>query len=112
MTATDAIASFLGQDVFCRLGWETLSQTQRDAILSVFRSGINAGAASGAVLTIEEVLADGRVVLCDDGSQWEAEGEDADTVEDWGEGALVAVHRGMLYRLDAWQAIEVAPLRL
>jgi ferric-dicitrate binding protein FerR (iron transport regulator) len=112
MTVTDAMSSFLGQDVFCRLGWDQLTPCQRDAILSVFRSGLNAGAASGAVLTIEEVLADGRVVLCDDGSQWETEGEDADTVEDWGEGALVAVHRGMLYRLDAWQAVEVEPLRL
>jgi ferric-dicitrate binding protein FerR (iron transport regulator) len=112
MTVTDALASYLGPDVFGRLNWTHLSEVQRDAILSVFRSGLNAGASSGAIATIEEVLADGRVVICDDGSQWQTEEADADTVEDWGEGALVAVHRGMLYRLDEWEAVEVAPLQL
>jgi hypothetical protein len=112
MTANDALASHLGPELFYRLGWDRLSLDQRDAILSVFRSGLNAGAASGAVVTIEELLIDGRVVVCDDGSTWEACPNGAETIEDWGEGALVAVHRGMLYKLDEWEAVEVEALRL
>jgi hypothetical protein len=112
MTANDALASHLGPELFYRLGWEALSTVQRDAILSVFRSGLNAGAASGAVVMIEEVLADGRVIVCDDGSTWETGPEEAETLEDWGEGALIAVHRGMLYKLDEWEAVEVEALRL
>jgi hypothetical protein len=112
MTANDALASYLGPDLFCRLGWDRLSLDQRDAILSVFRSGLNAGAASGAVVTIEELMIDGRVVVCDDGSTWETCPTGAETIEEWGEGALVAVHRGMLYKLDEWEAVEVDPLRL
>lgn len=112
MTANDALASYLGPDLFCRLGWDRLSLDQRDAILSVFRSGLNAGAASGAVVTIEELMIDGRVVVCDDGSTWETCPKGAETIEEWGEGALVAVHRGMLYKLDEWEAVEVDPLQL
>jgi hypothetical protein len=112
MTANDALASYLGPDLFLRLGWEKLSLEQQDAILSVFRSGLNAGAASGAVVTIEELLIDGRVVICDDGSTWEACPKGAETIEDWGEGALIAVHRGMLYKLDEWDAVEVEALQL
>jgi hypothetical protein len=112
MTANDALASYLGPELFYRLGWERLNQDQRDAILSVFRSGLNAGAASGAVVTIEEVLIDGRVIVCDDGSTWETGPAEAEVLEEWGEGALVAVHRGMLYRLDEWEAVEVEALQL
>ncbi len=112
MTANDALASYLGPELFYRLGWSELSIEQRDAILSVFRSGLNAGAASGSVVTIEEVLADGRVIVCDDGSTWETSPDEAEVLEDWGEGVLVAVHRGMLYKLDEWEAVEVEALQL
>ncbi len=108
----DALAAFLGPEVYDRLRWPALSDDQRGAILSVFRLGLNAGAASGAVASIDAILAEGRVVLCEDGTQWEARAEDADLVQEWGEGALVAIHRGMLYRLDEWEAVEVEPLRL
>ena len=112
MTANDALASYLGPDLFVRLGWERLSLDQRDAILSVFRSGLNAGAASGAVMMIEELLIDGRVVVCDDGSTWETCPQGAEAIEEWGEGSLVAVHRGMLYKLDEWEAVAVEALQL
>ncbi|MGE0046817.1 MAG: hypothetical protein AB7J28_15135 [Hyphomonadaceae bacterium] len=113
MTQADALAAYLGPDVFDRLRWENLSDAQRDAILSVFRLGLNAGASSGSVSVIDSVLAKGRVVLCEDGSRWSArEKLDADLLKDWGEGALVAIHRGMLYRLDEYEAVEVDALRL
>ncbi|MBI1251806.1 MAG: hypothetical protein GC189_10070 [Alphaproteobacteria bacterium] len=108
----DALTGFLGPDVYDRLSWTALNDEQRAAILCVFRLGLNAGAASGAIAAIDAILADGRVVLCEDGTQWEARAEDAHLVEEWGEGALVAIHRGMLYRLDEWEAVEVEPLRL
>jgi hypothetical protein len=113
MTQADALAAYLGSDVFDRLNWRQLSEAQREAILTVFRLGLNAGAQSGAVSTIDSVLADGRVVLCEDGSRWSArEGCDASAILDWGEGALVAIHRGMLYRLDEYECAEIEPLRL
>ncbi len=113
MTHNDALAAFIGPEIFDRLEWSRLSQAQRDAILSVFRVGLGAGAQSGAVSTIDSVLARGKVLLCEDGSQWAArERDDADLIEDWGEGALVAIHRQTMYRLDPYQAAEVELLRL
>jgi hypothetical protein len=113
MTHNDAIAAFLGPDLFTRLEWQALSEAQREAILSVFRVGISAGAASGSVSVIDSVLADGRVVICEDGSHWEARArDDAELIEDWGEGAMVAIHHGMVYRLDPHQAAQVDLLRL
>lgn len=113
MTHNDALAAFLGPELFARLGWFELTEAQRAAILSVFRVGICAGAASGAVAVIDEVLADGRVVICEDGSHWAAcEKDDAHLFEDWGEGALIAIHRGLAYRLDPAEAAEVEPLAL
>jgi hypothetical protein len=113
MTHNDALAAFLGPELFQRLEWAMLSEQQREAILSVFRVGICAGAASGTVGVIDEVLADGRVVICEDGSHWAACAEDdAHLFEDWGEGAMVAIHRGWVYRLDPHEAAEVEPLAL
>ena len=113
MTHNDALAAYLGPDIFHRLAWGGLTMDQRDAILSVFRVGICAGAASGVVSTIDEVLADGRVVICEDGSHWAARAdEDAHLFEDWGEGAMVAIHRGLVYKLDPYDAAEVEPLAL
>jgi hypothetical protein len=113
MTHNDALAAFLGPELFARLEWGRLSVAQREAILSVFRVGIGAGAASGTVSIIEEVLADGRVVICEDGSHWAARDRgDAELIEDWGEGAMIAIHRGMVYRLDPQEAAEVDILRL
>lgn len=113
MTQNDALAAFLGPDIFERLDWSRLSGTQRDAILSVFRVGLGAGAQSGSVSTIDAVMARGRVLICEDGSQWQArERDDAELIEDWGEGALVAIHRQLVYRLDPYQAAEVELLRL
>ena len=63
MTHNDALAAFLGPELFARLDWSLLSEAQRAAILSVFRVGICAGAASGTVAVIDEVLADGRKML-------------------------------------------------
>ena len=63
MTHNDALAAFLGPELFERLGWTRLSEEQRAAILSVFRVGINAGAASGTVVVIDAVLGEGRVVI-------------------------------------------------
>lgn len=112
MTQADALAAYLGPEVFDRLGWRVLNDEQREAILSVFRLGLNAGASSGSVCAIDSLLAKGRVVLCEDGSRWTArERADADALRDWGEGALVAIHRGMLYRLDEYEAVEVEELR-
>ncbi len=113
MTHNDALADLLGPELFERLRWGSLCQTQREAILSVFRVGINAGAASGSVSVIDTVLGRGRVVICDDGSQWEARArDDAEMIEDWGEGAMVAIHRGLAYRLDPYEAVELEALVL
>lgn len=113
MTHHDALAAFLGPELFTRLDWSRLDTDQRDAILAVFRVGLNAGASSGSVSMIESVLAQGQVILCEDGTRWRALGrEDAQLVSDWGEGALVAVHRNLLYRLDDYEAVEVEALRL
>jgi hypothetical protein len=113
MTHNDALASYLGPELFARLDWGRLSLEQREAILSVFRAGLGAGAQSGAVSTIDAVLARGRVLVCEDGSQWAArERDDAEMIEDWGAGAMVAIHRHLVYRLDPYQAAEVELLRL
>ncbi len=113
MTQNDALASFLGPELFERLDWGRLSDAQRDAILSVFRVGLGAGAQSGAVSTIDAVLGRGKVLICEDGSRWQArERDDAELIEDWGAGSLVAVYRQLMYRLDPYQAAEVELLRL
>jgi hypothetical protein len=113
MTHNDALAAFLGPELFTRLEWSQLSEEQRDAILGVFRVGLNAGASSGSISMIETVLAKGQVIFCEDGSRWRALGRgDAELVADWGEGALVAIHRNTIYRLDDYEAVEVEPLRL
>lgn len=113
MTQNDALAAYLGPELFDRLQWDRLDATQREAILSVFRVGLNAGAQSGAVSTIDLVLGGGRVLICEDGTRWAArERDDAELIEDWGAGALVAIHRHLLYRLDPYQAAEVELLRL
>lgn len=113
MTHNDALAAFLGPELFARLDWGRLSVAQRDAILSVFRVGLGAGAQSGAVSTIDTVLARGKVLVCEDGSQWAArEKDDAELIEDWGPGSMVAIHRQLIYRLDPYQAAEVELLRL
>ncbi|MEZ5995971.1 MAG: hypothetical protein R3C25_09460 [Hyphomonadaceae bacterium] len=113
MTHNDALAALLGPELFERLQWSRLSEGQREAILSVFRVGLGAGAQSGAVSTIDSVLGRGRVLICEDGSRWQArERDDADLIEDWGEGALVAIYRHLVYRLDPYQAAEVELLRL
>lgn len=113
MTQNDALAAFLGPEVFERLQWAQLSHDQRDAILSVFRVGLGAGAQSGAVSTIDCVLGSGRVLICEDGSRWAArQKDDAELIEDWGAGALVAIYRHLVYRLDPYQAAEVELLRL
>ena len=113
MTHNDARAAFLGPELFERLDWGRLSAEQRDAILSVFRVGLGAGVQSGSVSTIDAVMARGRVLVCEDGSHWKArERDDAELIEDWGAGALVAIHRQLVYRLDPYQAAEVELLRL
>ena len=113
MTQNDALAAYLGPELFDRLEWDRLTSTQREAILSVFRVGLNAGAQSGSVSTIDLVLGGGRVVICEDGTRWAArERDDAELIEDWGAGALVAVHHQLIYRLDPYQAAEVELLRL
>ena len=113
MTQNDALAAYLGPEIFERLEWSRLSLGQREAILSVFRVGIGAGAQSGVVSAIDTVLARGRVLVCEDGSRWQTrDRDDAELVEDWGEGALVAIHRRLLYRLDPYQAAEVELLRI
>ncbi|GAN00015.1 hypothetical protein U91I_03678 [alpha proteobacterium U9-1i] len=113
MTQNDALAAYLGPELFARLDWAALNDAQRDAILSVFRVGICAGAQSGAVSVIDTVLGDGRVVICEDGTRWTArEEDDAELIDDWGEGALIAIHRGLVYRLDPYQAAEVELLDL
>ncbi|MBS0386263.1 MAG: hypothetical protein JSS00_13050 [Proteobacteria bacterium] len=113
MTQNDALAAYLGPEIFARLEWSRLSPSQREAILSVFRVGIGAGAQSGAVSTIDSVLGQGRVLVCEDGSRWQTrERDDAELVEDWGAGALVAIHRRLVYRLDPYQAAEVELLRI
>ncbi|HJS80983.1 MAG TPA: hypothetical protein VJ748_10190 [Vitreimonas sp.] len=113
MTQNDALAAFLGPELFERLDWGRLSDQQRDAILSVFRVGLGAGAQSGVVSTIDAVLGRGKVLICEDGSRWQArDRDDAELIEDWGAGALVAVHRHLIYRLDPYQAAEVELLKL
>jgi hypothetical protein len=113
MTQNDALVAFLGPELFERLDWGRLSHEQRDAILSVFRVGLGAGAQSGVVSTIDAVLVRGKVLICEDGSRWQAcERDDAELIEDWGAGALVAIHRQLMYRLDPYQAAEVEVLRL
>lgn len=113
MTQNDALADFLGPELFEQLDWLRLSEPQRAAILSVFRVGLGAGAQSGVVSTIDCVLARGRVLICDDGTRWAArELDDAELIEDWGAGAMVAIHRHLIYRLDPYQAAEVELLRL
>jgi hypothetical protein len=113
MTHNDALAEFLGPELFARLNWNCLSEAQREAILSVFRVGICAGAASGTVSVIDSVLAEGRVVICEDGSRWAARArDDAEMIEDWGEGAMIAIHRGLVYKLDPYESAEVEVLSL
>jgi hypothetical protein len=113
MTQNDALAAYLGPELFERLDWGRLNDAQRDAILSVFRVGLGAGAQSGVVSTIDAVLGRGKVLICEDGSRWQArERDDAELIEDWGAGSLVAVYRQLMYRLDPYQAAEVELLRL
>jgi hypothetical protein len=113
MTRNDALASYLGPELFERLQWSTLNDEQRDAILSVFRVGIGAGAQSGSVSTIDCVLGDGRVLICEDGSRWSAVArDDAEMIDDWGAGSLIAIHHQLIYKLDPYQAVEVEPLSL
>ncbi|HVY84475.1 MAG TPA: hypothetical protein VG943_05045 [Caulobacterales bacterium] len=113
MTHNDALVAFLGIDLFERLEWAQLTDAQREAILSVFRVGICAGAQSGVVSVIDSVLAEGRIVICEDGSRWAARADDdAQMFEDWGEGAMIAIHRGLVYRLDPYEAAEVEVLAL
>lgn len=113
VTHNDALAALLGPELFAQLAWSELCEAQREAILSVFRVGINAGAASGVVSTIESVVGNGRIMICEDGSRWAArERDDAEMIEDWGDGALVAIHRGLVYKLDPYQAVEVDDLVL
>ncbi len=113
MTQNDAMAAYLGPDLFGRLDWGCLSVDQRDAVLGVFRAGLSAGAQSGTVSAIDAVLARGRVLICEDGTRWAArERDDAELIEDWGAGALVAIHRHLVYRLDPYQAAEVEMLPL
>ncbi|MBX3510557.1 MAG: hypothetical protein KF700_05100 [Hyphomonadaceae bacterium] len=113
MTQNDALAAFLGPELFERLDWGRLSEGQRDAILSVFRAGLGAGVQSGSVSTIDAVFARGKVMICEDGSRWQAcARDDAELIEDWGAGALVAIHRQLIYRLDPYQAAEVELLQL
>jgi hypothetical protein len=113
MTQNDALAAYLGPELFERLDWGRLSEAQRDAILSVFRVGLGAGAQSGVVSSIDAVLARGKVLICEDGSRWQArERDDAELIEDWGAGSLVAIYRQLMYRLDPYQAAEVELLRL
>lgn len=113
MTQNDALAAYLGPELFDRLEWSRLNDRQRDAILSVFRVGLGAGAQSGAVSTIDCVLGRGKVLICEDGSRWATrERDDAELVDDWGAGVLVAIHRQLVYRLDPYQAAEVELLRL
>ena len=56
MTHNDALAAFLGPELFEELEWGRLNERQRAAILSVFRVGLGAGAQSGVVSTIDCVL--------------------------------------------------------
>lgn len=113
MTQNDALAAFLGPELFERLEWSRLSERQREAILSVFRVGLGAGAQSGAVSMIDCVLGRGKVLICEDGSHWQArDRDDAELIEDWGAGALVAIHRQLVYRLDPYEAAEVELLKL
>jgi hypothetical protein len=113
MTPVEAMADMVGEDVFSRLEWTRLTPVQREAVFAVFRQGLNAGASSGAIAAIEDVLGEGRIVLCDDGTLWETDVDtDAELVEEWGEGALVAIHRGRLYRLFDGDSVDVEPLRL
>ncbi|MFT3726257.1 MAG: hypothetical protein QM759_00320 [Terricaulis sp.] len=113
MTHNDALAAYLGPELFDRLEWSRLSDGQRAAILSVFRVGLGAGAQSGVVSTVDCVLARGKVLVCDDGTQWQARHrDDAELIDDWGAGALVAIHHQLVYRLDPYQAAEVDLLRL
>ena len=113
MTQNDALAAYLGPELFERLQWSSLSLAQRDAILSVFRVGLSAGVQSGAVCTVDCVLGGGRVLICEDGTHWAArERGDAELIEDWGPGALVAIYRQLVYRLDPYQAAEVELLKL
>jgi hypothetical protein len=113
MTHNDALASYLGPELFERLDWGRLSNVQREAILSVFRVGLSAGVQSGAVSTIDCVLGRGRVLICEDGTRWAARArDDAELIDDWGAGALVAIHHQLVYRLDPYQAAEVELLTL
>lgn len=113
MTHNDALAAFLGPQLFEQLDWKRLSEQQRAAILSVFRVALGAGAQSGVVSTIDCVLGRGQVLICEDGTRWAAlEADDAELIEDWGAGAMVAIHRHLIYRLDPYQAAEVELLRL
>ncbi|HVV34631.1 MAG TPA: hypothetical protein VHC73_15495 [Vitreimonas sp.] len=113
MTQNDALAAYLGPELFERLEWSRLTDGQRDAILSVFRVGLGAGAQSGVVSAVDCVLAKGRVLICEDGTRWQArDRDDAELIEDWGAGQLVAIHHQLIYRLDPYQAAEVDLLRL
>ena len=113
MTRNDALAALIGPELLERLEWSRLSDAQREAILSVFRVGLCAGATSGTVSTIDMVLGEGRVVICEDGTRWAArEEDDAELLEDWGAGAVIAIHKGTVYRLDPFQAAEVDVLTL
>ena len=65
------------------------------------------------ITVFDEVIGEGRVVICEDGSRWAARArDDAEMIEDWGEGALIAIHRGLVYRLDPYEAAEVDALQL
>jgi hypothetical protein len=57
--------------------------------------------------SIDEIKYDGHVIILNDGSRWEVDVGDIDTVEGWSEGDEIVVVNDRMYRLDESESVSV-----
>ncbi|BBY73590.1 hypothetical protein MPRF_04890 [Mycolicibacterium parafortuitum] len=89
-----------------RLHWESLPDELKTEIANygyyMYRLGKH------TVGDIDQVKYDGRLVILDDGSRWEVDSIDANTVDYWSPGAKVAIIDDVMYNLDDAEHADVS----
>lgn len=90
-----------------RLGWNSLPHQQRVVIAEFGLQMFTLGMGQSEVADIDEVKYDGRLVILENGSRWQVESYDADTVDLWSPVATVLVHDGVMYNLDDAEHVDV-----